>query len=144
MKGPPVRDVLVNVRVLFKIRQPIDLFHTLKTVKGLLHLVSPRTPWISGYGVLCTCGLCYMLRDSLGSARALFKIRQPIDLFHTLKTVKGLLHLVPPRTPWNSEYGVLCTCGLCYMLRDSLGSARVLFKIRQPIDLFHTLKTVKG
>jgi hypothetical protein len=33
-----------------------------------------------------------------------------------LKTVKGLLHLVPPRTPRSSGYGVLYTCGLCYML----------------------------
>ena len=47
---------------------------------------------------------------------SLFKCRQLDDLFHTLKTVKGLLHLVPPRTPRNSGYGVLCTCGLCYML----------------------------
>jgi hypothetical protein len=115
-KGPPVRDVLGSAHALFKLRQPVDLFHVLKTVKGILNLVSPRTSWSSGYGVLCTCGLCYMLRDCLVSARMLFKIRQPIDLFHTLKTVKGLLHFVPSRTPWNSEYGVLCTCGLCYML----------------------------
>ena len=38
------------------------------------------------------------------------------DLFHTLKTVKGQLHLVPSRTPRSSGYGVLYTCGLCYML----------------------------
>ncbi len=49
--------------------------------------------------------LCYII--------ALFKFRQPVDLFHTLKTVKGLMHLVPPRTPPISGYGVLCTCGLC-------------------------------
>jgi hypothetical protein len=41
--------------------QPVDLFHTLKTVKELLHLVPSRTLRISGYGVLYTCGLCYML-----------------------------------------------------------------------------------
>jgi hypothetical protein len=41
--------------------------------------------------------------DVLDSARVLFKLRQPVDLFHTLKTVKGLLHLVPPRTPRNSR-----------------------------------------
>ncbi len=48
-------------RTLFKCRQLDDLFHTLKTVKGLLHLVPLRSPWISGYGVLYTYGLCYML-----------------------------------------------------------------------------------
>jgi hypothetical protein len=41
-----------------------------------------------------------------GQTRALFKFRQPNDLFHTLKTVTGLLHLVPPRTPRNSGYDV--------------------------------------
>jgi hypothetical protein len=59
-----------------------------------------------------------------GQTRALFGFqtarssgcRHPDDLFHALKTVKGLLHLVPPRTPRTSGYGVLCTCGLCYML----------------------------
>jgi len=51
-----------------------------------------------------------------GQTRVLFKFRQPDDLFHTLKTVKELLHLVPLRTPRNSVYGVLYTCGLCYML----------------------------
>jgi hypothetical protein len=42
-----------------------------------------------------------------------FKCRQLDDLFHILKTVKGLLHLVPPRTPRSSGNGVLYTCGLC-------------------------------
>jgi hypothetical protein len=51
-----------------------------------------------------------------GQTRTLFKFRQPDDLFHALKTVKGMLHLVPTRTPRISRYGVLCTCGLCYML----------------------------
>ncbi len=37
---------------------------------------------------------------------ALFKFRQPDDLLHTLKTVKGLLHLVPSRTSRSSGYGV--------------------------------------
>ncbi len=50
-----------------------------------------------------------------GKTRVIFKFRQPDDLFHTLKTVKGLVDLVPPRTPRSSGYGVLCTCGLCYM-----------------------------
>jgi hypothetical protein len=34
-----------------------------------------------------------------GQTRAMFKFRQPDDLFHALKTVKGLLLLVPPPTP---------------------------------------------
>ncbi len=51
-----------------------------------------------------------------GQTCVLFKFRQLDDLLYTLKTVKGLVHLVPPWTPRNSVYGVLCTYGLCYML----------------------------
>jgi hypothetical protein len=51
-----------------------------------------------------------------GKTRVMFEFRQADDLFHGLKTVKGLLHLVPSRTPRGSGYGVLCTCGLYYML----------------------------
>ena len=51
-----------------------------------------------------------------GQTCVMFKFRQLDDLFHELKTVKDLMHLVPPRTPRRSGYGVLCTCGLCYML----------------------------
>jgi len=51
-----------------------------------------------------------------GQTRVMFKLRQPVDPFHVLKTVKGLLYLVPPRTPRSSGYDVLCTCGVCYML----------------------------
>jgi hypothetical protein len=51
-----------------------------------------------------------------GQTCAQLKCRQLDDLFHALKTVKGLLHLVPSRTTRSSGYGVLCTCGLCYML----------------------------
>jgi hypothetical protein len=45
-KVPPVLDVLDRhvTRVLFKFRQPDHLFNTLKSVKGLLHLVPSRTP----------------------------------------------------------------------------------------------------
>jgi hypothetical protein len=47
-------------------------------------------------------------------------------LLHALKTVKGLLHLVPPRTPRSSGYGVFytcvyVTCYFCYVF--SLGSS---------------------
>jgi hypothetical protein len=40
-----------------------DLFHTQKTVKGLLHLVPSRTSRISGYGVLCTCVGIGVMKD---------------------------------------------------------------------------------
>ncbi len=49
---------------------------------------------------------------------ALFRFRQPVDLVHTLKTVKGLLHLVPPRTPRSSGYDVyahVVYVVICYM-----------------------------
>ena len=42
--------------------------------------------------------------DALGSARALFRLRQPVDLVYASIYVKGLLLLVPPRTPHNSRY----------------------------------------
>ena len=54
--------------------------------------------------------------DTLDRHVALFGIQKPVDLFHELKTVKGLMYLVPSRTPRSSGYGVLCTFGLCYML----------------------------
>ena len=44
------------------------------------------------------------------------KFLQRDELIHTLKTMEGLLHLVPPRTQRNSWYGNFCTCGLCYMV----------------------------
>jgi hypothetical protein len=34
------------------------------------------------------------------------RLRQSVDLVHALKTVKGLLLLVPPRTPRSSGYDV--------------------------------------
>ena len=46
--------------------------------KGVL---DPRLPWPDTYVV---------------------RLRQPVDLVHALKTVKGLLLLVPSRTPWSS------------------------------------------
>ncbi len=61
-----------------------------------------------------------------GKTRRMFKFRQPDDLFHTLKTVKGLLRLVPSRTPQSSGmmfhvHEVYVTCYFCYMF--SLGSS---------------------
>jgi hypothetical protein len=44
-------------------RQPVDLVHGLKTVKGLFLLVPPRTPRISGYDVdthTVYVVICYM------------------------------------------------------------------------------------
>jgi hypothetical protein len=49
------------------------------------------------------------------------------ELFHVLKTVKGMMHLVPSRTPQSSGYGVWCTCGLCYMLDP--WSGRVMYTV---------------
>jgi hypothetical protein len=48
--------------------------------KGVL---DPRLPWADTFVV---------------------RLRQPVDLVHTLKAVKGLLLLVPPRTPRSSGY----------------------------------------
>jgi hypothetical protein len=53
-----------------------------------------------------------------GQTRALFKLRQPVDLVHVLKTVKGLLLLVPSRTPRSSGYDVyahVVYVVICYM-----------------------------
>jgi hypothetical protein len=67
--------------------------------KGVL---DPRLPWADTFAV---------------------RLRQPVDLVHALKTVKGLLLLVPPRTPRSSGYdfyshvyvvmcymSITCTC----------------------------------
>jgi hypothetical protein len=79
-----------------------------------------------GFASACLQVIVKGVLDALFSARVLFNLRQPVDLFHTLKTVKGLLHLVPPRTPRSSGYGdyahsVYVTCYFCYMF--SLGSS---------------------
>jgi hypothetical protein len=50
--------------------------------------------------------------------RVLLGLRQPADLVHTLKTVKGLLLLVPPRTPRSSGYDIFAHVVyvvICYM-----------------------------
>jgi hypothetical protein len=74
--------------------------------KGVL---DPRLPW---------------------AERALLDFDDPVDLVHGLKTVKGLLLLVPPRTPRSSGYDVYAhtsyvtrdlllfvyVCYICYML----------------------------
>ncbi len=65
----------------------------------------PRLPWAD------TCAV---------------RLRQPVDLVHALTTVKGLLLLVPPRTPRSSGYDVyahavyvvICSMSItytCYM-----------------------------
>jgi hypothetical protein len=46
------------------------------------------------------------------------RLRQPVDLVHTLKMVKGLLLFVPSRTPRNSGYDVYAHVFyvvMCYM-----------------------------
>jgi hypothetical protein len=65
--------------------------------------------------------LCYGTPDPRcpGQTHVMFKfdtLTTSSIKFHAMKTVKGMLHLVPSRTPRNSGYGVLCTWGLCYML----------------------------
>jgi hypothetical protein len=47
--------------VTFKFPQVDDLFHGLKNVRDSWTSFHPRTPRNSGYGVLWTSGLCYML-----------------------------------------------------------------------------------
>ncbi len=62
--------------------------------KGVL---DPRLPWAD------TCAV---------------RLRQPVELVHALKTVKGLLLLVPPRTPRSSGYDFYAHAvyvGMCYM-----------------------------
>jgi len=57
----------------------------------------PRTPWAD------TC---------------VARLRQPVDLGHALKTVSGLLLLVPPRTPRSSGFAVYAHAiyvVICYM-----------------------------
>jgi hypothetical protein len=64
------------------------------TTKGDL---DPRFPWAD------TCAV---------------RLRQPVDLVHALKTVKGLLLLVPPRTPRSIGYDVHAHAFyvvMCYM-----------------------------
>jgi hypothetical protein len=46
-------------------------------------VLDPRLPWVDTFAV---------------------RLRQPVDLVHALKTVKGLLLLVPPRTARSSGY----------------------------------------
>ncbi len=62
--------------------------------KGVL---DPRLPWTDTFAV---------------------RLRQSVDLVHTLKTVKGLLLLVPPRTPRSSGfdfYAHAVYVVMCYM-----------------------------
>jgi len=50
-------------RCAAQVRQPVDLVHALKTVKGLMLLVQPRTPRSSGYDVYAHAVyvvICYM------------------------------------------------------------------------------------
>ncbi len=62
--------------------------------KGVL---DPRLPWADTFAV---------------------RLRQSVDLVHASKTVKGLLLLVPPRTPRSSGYDVyahVVYVVICYM-----------------------------
>ncbi len=60
---------------------------------------------------------------ALGRHVHCFRPRQNVDLYHALKTAKGLLPLVPPRTPRSSGYDVMSSSRalllyvyVCYML----------------------------
>ncbi len=54
--------------------------------------------------------------DTLGSARALFRIRQPVDLVYASIYVKGMLLLVPPpRTGGYDVYIHVVYVVICYM-----------------------------
>jgi hypothetical protein len=55
---------------------------------------------------------------ALGRHVRCFRSRQNVDLHHTLKTSKGLLPFVPPRTPRSSGYDVYedaVYVVICYM-----------------------------
>ncbi len=61
-----------------------------------------------------------LILDCPGQTRALLRLQQPVDLVHALKTVtvKGMLFLVPPRTPRSSAYVVYAHAVyvvICYM-----------------------------
>ncbi len=54
--------------------------------------------------------------DALGSARALFRLRQPVDLVYASIYVKGLLLLVPPpRSCVYVTYAHAFYVVMCYM-----------------------------
>ncbi len=53
-----------------------------------------------------------------GQTRVMFGRQQPVDLVHVLKTVKGLLLHVPPRTPRSNGFDVYAHAVyvvICYM-----------------------------
>jgi hypothetical protein len=70
------------------------------------------------------------------------RLRQPVDLVHTLKTVKGLLLLIPPRTPRSSGYDVYAHVFyvvMCYMSITCICLLNVLclLCVQVPIALEH-------
>jgi hypothetical protein len=60
--------------------------------------------------------------DTLDRQVHCFRTRQPVDQVHALKTVKGLLLLVPSRTPRRSGYDVICTCDTVVYTVRGVGS----------------------
>jgi hypothetical protein len=86
-EGGPRSSIALGRHALFGIRQPVDLVHTLKTVKGLLLLVPPRTPRSSGYDVyahavyvvICYMSvICLVLGTSSGSTGSVWIYRRAI------------------------------------------------------------------
>ena len=67
--------------------------------------------------MLQSSGKVPSILDALGSARALFRLRQPVDLAH-IEDGEGAVILVPPRTPRRSGYVVYADAVyvvICYM-----------------------------
>jgi hypothetical protein len=86
--SPVFMYILYIAQLFFSLHMSSDL------AKGVL---DPRLPWPDTFDV---------------------RLRQPVDLVHTSKTVKVLLLLVPPRTPRSSVYDVYAHAVyvvICYM-----------------------------
>ncbi len=67
--------------------------------------------YISQWGFRCRACLQVITKGVLDprlswTDTCVVRFRQPVDLVHILKTVKGLLLLVPVQTPRNSGYNV--------------------------------------
>ena len=69
------------------------------------------------------------------------KFRQLDDLFHTQKTVKRLLHLVPPRT---LRKNLQCSDIICYLMRICVITSYYCKVVVGLEAQFCTLTTVRG
>ena len=83
-----------------------------------------------------------LILDCPGQTRALLRLQQPVDLVHALKTVKGVLFLVPPRTPRSSGYVVYAHAVyvvICYM---SLTCICLLYVFTLELDMLFVVSVV--